>query len=176
MQGQKAIKNALKNMSPKFRPQIQREGLLKAAFLIQDESAQRQIAGGGRGKGKYLKALDHRLTSRTGTLRRSIRVNRTGLPRSVQIGTDLVYGAVHEVGGRISVPSSTVKAHTRSSAFGRKTRPFTVPSHTRRAHSAEYNDRPFLQPALDKIAPQIPAIFVAEWQKAIRASVSGGGR
>ena len=44
------------------------------------------------------------LISRTGTLRRSIRVDRSGIPRYVDVGSDLVYAAVHELGGRHTQP------------------------------------------------------------------------
>ena len=33
-------------------------------------------------------------------MRRSIRINRTPLPAAIEIGTDLVYGHVHELGSR----------------------------------------------------------------------------
>ena len=53
------------------------------------------------GKGPPVKGI---LTSRTGTLRRSIRVNRSPLPWAVEVGTDLVYGAVHELSTRFPRP------------------------------------------------------------------------
>ena len=65
----------------------------RMAFLVQEDAAANQIIRGGKGP-----PHPTRLTSRTGTLRRSIRVNRSGLERA--IGTDLVYGIVHELGGR----------------------------------------------------------------------------
>ena len=48
LEGQRKIQNALRTISPKFRPQILRVGLTKAGLLIQDEAASRQIAAGGR--------------------------------------------------------------------------------------------------------------------------------
>ena len=40
-----------------------------------------------------------RLTSRTGTLRRSIGVNRRGLPFYIDVGSDVEYARIHELGG-----------------------------------------------------------------------------
>jgi hypothetical protein len=66
----------------------------RAAFLVQEDAAFRQIIPGGSDA-----PHPSRLTSRTGTLRRSIRVNRAG-PLARSIGSDLIYGLVHELGGR----------------------------------------------------------------------------
>ena len=61
------------------------------AFQVQANAAMKQIIRGGKGP-----PHPTRLTSRTGTLRRSIRVNRFS-PLARDVGTDLVYGAVHEL-------------------------------------------------------------------------------
>lgn len=70
----------------------------RMAFRVQQDAALNQIIRGGSGP-----PHPTRLTSRTGTLRRSIRVNRRG-PYERSVGTDLLYGLVHELGGRIHPP------------------------------------------------------------------------
>lgn len=96
-----------------------RDALMHAAYEVQRIAAQEKIRRGGVvGKGKtrtLLAPLPDRLTSRTGSLRRSIGVDRSELPFAISIGTELVYGRVHETGGR----------------FGRATyppRPFLAPA------------------------------------------------
>jgi len=124
--------------------------LISIANEIASNAQSTQILRGG-GKGP---ATDPptKVTSRTGTLRRSIAVDRGELGSLiVSIGTDLVYGAVHEEGGRIKIPQTRVREHKRKSAFGKKFPAFTVPAHTRKAHTAKYPKRPFLRPARDAI-------------------------
>ena len=81
--------------------------LVKAAYLVLADAAANQIIRGGRFRGKGGKLGNtpphpSRLTSRTGELRRSLSVNRGldrgGLPRYVDVGSDLVYAPVHELG------------------------------------------------------------------------------
>jgi hypothetical protein len=91
--------------------------LLKAGYAVLADAAKNQIIRGGRfrgpagprgGKGKLRDTKPHptRLTSRTGELRRSLgangdfnrAVNHTGLPKWLDVGSDLVYARVHELG------------------------------------------------------------------------------
>lgn len=100
----------------------------------------------------------------TGRLRSSVagRVNRDGPDVEVEIGTNVEYAAVHELGfrGTINVP-----AHVRvvNKVFGR-----SVPATTAsvRAHSRRVNldARPFIRPA---IADAIPA-FEASLENMLR--------
>ena len=109
---------------PELRAQLQklqapklhrpmREFLLKAAHAVLVNAAETQILRGGRvrgpagprgGKGKLRDTKPHpsKLTSRSGELRRSLSVNRgsdrSGLPRYIDVGSDLVYARVHELG------------------------------------------------------------------------------
>jgi len=89
------LQRALERMNPGENKRILRNSLLSMAFEIQADAAKNQIHPGGKGP-----PLPDRLTSRTGTLRRSIRVNRGPLPFAIEIGTDLTYGAVHEFGSK----------------------------------------------------------------------------
>lgn len=86
--------------------------LLKAGFAVLKDAAENQIIRGGRVRvGKSLTSTrphPTRLTSRTGELRRSLSANRglerAGLPRYIDVGSDLVYARVHELGlGRYPV-------------------------------------------------------------------------
>ena len=155
------LKAALERMNPSENKRIFRNGMIAAAVKIQEVSTLQKIKRGGKSP-----PLPRKLTSRTGTLRRSIKVDRGPLPFAIEVGTDLGYGAVHEFGGRVSFPTSRVKEHQRNTAFGRKVATFTVPAHMRRAYVANYPPRPFMKPALDAVAPKFGKIFVDEWRKA----------
>jgi hypothetical protein len=98
------LRRQLIQLNPKENPRIPVNALERVAGEIQRNAKDKQIAAGGRGKKRAIPPLPDRLTSRTGTLRRSIGVNRRPLPRAIEIGTPLVYGAVHEFGwGRYPV-------------------------------------------------------------------------
>lgn len=100
------------------------DALVEIGLRVQRQAATKEIAGGGLQfvGARPAPALKDRLTSRTGSLRRSIRVNRSGLPRHVDVGSDLVYARVHELGGRAG-----------------------------RGGSVNLPPRPYLTPALEKI-------------------------
>ena len=85
--------------------------LLRAGFAIQKNIAEKQFIRGGRqrvkgprGGSRLISTPAHpsRLTSRTGELRRSYTTDRgldkSGLPFSVSVGSDLVYASPHEYG------------------------------------------------------------------------------
>jgi phage gpG-like protein len=151
--GQKKLARLMSRLDPKRHgEQWQRAALLRAALLVQRVAAQKKIKRGGEGK-----PLPHVLTSRTGTLRRSIGVDRGPLPGAVDVGTALKYGGVHETGGVFGIPRHTVAAHARRGPFSRG------------PYSARFPKRPFLVPALEDIVPRLPDIFVEEIQKVLRA-------
>jgi len=144
----------LGKISPSANSAWMSRALVKSALLVQKIAAEDKIKRGGKGP-----PLARILTSRTGTLRRSIGVNRASLPFAVEVGTGLIYGAVHETGwsGTQHVP-----AHTRTVAFGRKVSPFRVNAFSRHVR---YQARPFLAPALDAGAPKFQDFFGAEIAK-----------
>jgi phage gpG-like protein len=130
--GSKELQRKLERMDPGRNKRIMRNSLLESALLVQRDAAKNQIlAGGGGKKGGMTKAHPRYLTSRTGTLRRSIKVDRGPLPFAIEVGTDLVYGALHEFG------------------LGR-------------------TERPFMQPALDRVAPKFGEIVVKHWKREAR--------
>jgi len=96
--GTKELQRRLKQMNPAINKRIIKESLLEGALKVQTNAASIQITGGGRGKGKGLAPLRNKLTSRTGTLRRSIAVDRKPLPFAIEVGSDLAYAAPHEFG------------------------------------------------------------------------------
>ncbi len=73
------------------------DALVEIGLRVQREAAQNQIIRGGP---RGAPPDPYKLTSRTGTLRRSIRVNRGPLPTAVDVGSDLQYARIHELGGR----------------------------------------------------------------------------
>jgi phage gpG-like protein len=95
VQGAEDLHERLNRINPKTNPAWVRRSMLKSGLRVQEIASKEKILRGG--KGPPVLGI---LTSRTGTLRRSIRVNRSPLPWAVEIGTDLIYGAVHESGGK----------------------------------------------------------------------------
>jgi len=98
---------------------VTRNFLLMAGYAVLKDAAENQIIRGGRfrgpagqrgGKGALRDTPPHpsRLTSRSGELRRSLGLSRgtgrAGLPRFIDVGSDLVYAPIHELGlGRYPV-------------------------------------------------------------------------
>ena len=152
------------------------DSLLEIGFEIQTNAAQSQIIRSSLGP-----VSPTRVTSRTGSLRRSIGVDwakdrRKGdpampsgvSPLRVRVGSVLNYAGVHEVGGRVDRPTVTVAAHRRTVAFGRRIPGgFTVPAHTRRGGTSLYPARPYLKPALDKVTPRMAGIMSRRLQAAL---------
>jgi phage gpG-like protein len=93
--GMPQVRAMLKRLTPAESRKVVVDSLLECAHTIQRNAAEKQILPGGKGPPD-----PKQLTSRTGTLRGSIAVNRSPLPAAVEIGTHLVYGPVHELGGR----------------------------------------------------------------------------
>ena len=126
--GTKELQRRLKKMNPQQNTRITRLSLIDAAKAVLIDATKVQIKAGGGGKKSGYSAPDPKqLTSRTGTLRRSIGINKSELPFAITVGTNLRYGAYHEL-------------------------------------TAD-KLRPFMGPALDKIAPEFPRIVVRHWKK-----------
>lgn len=160
--GLQEVRDLLSRINPAQSPGIVRQSLRKAALRVQSVAASESIIRGGKQR-----PHPTRLTSRTGTGRRSIGVDYGELPARVSIGSALGYMALHEQGGTVLVPGSIVAAHRRKTAFGKRVKPFTVPQHYRSAHSATFPPRPWLAPALDKVRGEIPGIFLREWTRLV---------
>lgn len=91
---------ALSRLSPKQNTKIMVDSLTECALRVQENAAKKQILGGGqKAIGVQIKPHPTKLTSRTGTLRRSISTNRQPLPLAIEVGTDLIYGRIHEIDG-----------------------------------------------------------------------------
>jgi phage gpG-like protein len=170
VKGLEDLEALFRRISPKTNPKWVGRGLVKAALLTQKISTTEMIKRGGRvrgpkgprgGRGRIFSAapIQGRLTSRSGRLRGSIAVDRTSLPVAIHVGTDVIYGSVHESGWS---GTQHVKKHTRTVAFGRKVDAFSVGPFSRRMSIPA---RPFLKPALDKAAPSFDSIFIAELRK-----------
>ena len=95
--GGEQLQKDLRKLSP-ARRKVTDAALLESGLLVLRTAAQRKIRRGG---GKGSPPVQGILTSRTGTLRRSLGpdlgLDRSGLSRGfIEVGTSLVYGAVHE--------------------------------------------------------------------------------
>jgi hypothetical protein len=91
---------------------------------------------------------------RTGTLRRSINMSQpieAGSGFDGKVGTNLVYGPMEEFG---FAGTQKVRSFTRSGAFGRPTKPYTVSAFTRQVNRPEH---PYLRPALARATDAIRA-------------------
>jgi len=168
--GSEAVTRLLERITPSKRPGIWRDILSGIGGEIARSAKSESIITGGRFKvGSVLtdrKADPHRLTSRTGVGRRSILLDASNLPRSVTVGSDRVYMAMHESGGRVTIPQHDVREHTRSSAFGKKRKPFTVPDYTVSSHTAKYPARPWLAPAIVRAGRKTNEIMLDALRKA----------
>ena len=99
----------------------------------------------------------------TGTLLNSVRYKlfQSGPVSGVTVGSyGVPYAAAHEFGFNEQV---TVKTHTRTKAFGRATKPYTVPQYTR---FQRIEKRPYLSPAgrdsKSKIIELIRSLIVSD--------------
>lgn len=139
--------------------------LRRMVLEVQRNAAQEQMIRGGGGP-----PHPSRLTSRTGTGRRSISVNLAPLPLAAEVGSDLAYMALHETGGLVSVPSTQVQSHIRKVVFGRTVAPFTVPAFTRGAFTYRARKRPWLAPAVDAVLRRAPDIAVSLWERELESA------
>lgn len=88
--GGEAYLKTLDRITPKKRPGIIRRALKRAGFRMQELATTKYITRGGG------PAKPDRLTTRTGTLVRSIGVEER--PTYVEVGTNVIYGRAHELG------------------------------------------------------------------------------
>ncbi len=135
------LTRVMNNIDPSRNPEFVRRALIKGGLLVQKNAAEKQIKRGGRAK-----PLPNKLTSRSGTGRRSIRTDRSGLPRFfVDIGSDLKYMQLHETGGTVTRRSS--KGNT---------------------HQATFPPRPYMAPALAAVNTDLGGAFFREWDRALK--------
>ena len=154
VEGVARVLAALDRMSPAKQPKFVSDFLETVVFSIQDRVARETIARSSKGP-----VLADKITRRTGRGPDSVSVDREALPFSITIGSDVGYMALHEEGGDVSVRGSIISEHVRRVAFGKRRKPFTVPSYYRSAHGATYPARPWLRPAIALVEPTIEAIL-----------------
>lgn len=163
--GLETFRAVLIRLDPASNPDFVRRALIKGGTLIQREAQLNQIKkGGGRKRGPNDKPLPDRLTSRTGTGRRSIRVDRGGLPDFfVDIGSDLEYMKLHETGGTVGVRGHSRRSHFRRTATGTQ---FVI-GHDVASHQATFPKRAYLAPALDEVNADLQGLFVNAWDSEV---------
>ncbi len=152
--GGRELQARLAKLNPKQNRQIMTYALKNIAVVGMRDAKKRHILARGKRP-----PVARRLTSRTGTGRRSIGLNLGG-PVFAEYGTDLGYMAMHEEGGTFPVKQSLVREHTRRKAFGKRRKAFTVPMHTRKAHSMRVPPRPFLEPSMAMMEKRGPDILL----------------
>ena len=105
------------------------------------------------------------LNVRTGRLRRSINQRVTVKDNGVYgvVGTNVKYGRVHEMGGRV-----TVKAHLRMQRMAWGKRMKNARMVEVRAHVVDYPERTFLRSALREMEPDV--------RRALREALTGSMR
>jgi phage gpG-like protein len=101
VRGIEAVRERLDRINPKTNSAWVARALVNCALKTQEIAAFEKILPGG-GKSAPVPGI---LTSRSGNLRRQIRVNRSPLPWAIEVGTDLIYGAVHELGKHKRIPN-----------------------------------------------------------------------
>lgn len=159
LEGQRELQRLMARLDPKRQGvRWQRAALLRAGLLVQKIATQKKIRRGGATRKGTSAPILGVLTSRTGTLRRSIAVDRGPLPGAVEVGSALKYAGVHETGGVFQIPR-----HTR--ALGEAGRSGGVAVAVVKAHKAKFPKRPFLAPALEDVTPKLPSIFTKEIEK-----------
>lgn len=146
------ISRAIRRIDPRKNVKIINDGLKAGALRVKRNAQQRQMKRGGSGP-----PLPSRLTSRTGTGRRSINVDRSGLPRHIDVGPNVRYMATHEFGGTF-----TVRSHSRSKPSGGRARV--------KAHSRTVPRRAYLEPAYNAEKANIVSDFMRRWDQALRES------
>ena len=147
------------------------KALIACAILVSNEITERQIIRGGRVNvggprgGKHLvntKPHATKLTSRSGagglreSLGTSYGIDKSHVPRFIDVGTDIVYGAIHEYGGTIRVtPRMRNALHYEGIHLRKSTHTITIPP------------RPFLKPGFEAVEPRFPDVFVKYWKQEI---------
>jgi len=132
------VLTALREMGPEMKA-AERQGL-EAGAIIVETAAKARLKGGGSGSAGVV--LPDRLTSRTGVSGLRGQITRRVSDDSAEVGTNLVYGPIHEFGGVIA------------NGWGRGIR-------------IEMPRRPFLRPALDDNVNEVREVFVDSIYRAI---------
>lgn len=165
--GDEVYRKALVGLSPRLNKKIQSLGLRKVAFAVSVFAKKKAI----RALSKTAAVHPRKLTSRTNVGVDDIAPDFSRLPGESLVGSHLKYMAAHNAGGTIKAKKHTVAEHQRRSAFGKKTKPFTVPKHSRGPYSYFLKKRPWLQDSIDAIVPRKSEEIVAkEWERQIRGS------
>jgi phage gpG-like protein len=134
--------NALRDPEPIFR-----RYLPAAARVIQSTARDRYLRGPRPGK----------LGVRTGSLLRSIGIDQSDIPRSVTVGTPLIYGPVHEFGATIRA-RGTGRMIFRVGDTGR--------GEFRSAKQVRLPARPFLGPSLEDNVEPLESLLFDEVKRA----------
>jgi phage gpG-like protein len=169
--GEKRVSELMSRIDPSRKgEEWVRGAFIESALLTQKKAAKEKIIQGSRfrgprgprgGKGAIASAGVHptKLTSRHGGsgLVGSIRVNRSPLPKSIEVGSDKAYAAIHEFGGSISISDKMRRVlHAKGIHPRASTTTIKMPA------------RPFLNPGLEDASKSFEAIFVRNFNRVVR--------
>lgn len=165
------LRDVLSKMQAPGLNRVLRKSLIACAELTSNEIRENQIIRGGRirvrgpkGGKKLINAKPHgsKLTSRkaSGGLRESLGVShgidKTGLPKFIEVGSGIEYAAIHEYGGSIRVTDRMRAAlHYEGIHLRKETNRIHIPP------------RPFLKPGFEAVERRFPGIFVKYWEQEI---------
>jgi phage gpG-like protein len=152
LEGTETLKKVLNSFSEPKRRQVLDQSLRKMAFRVQEIATKDIILRGG---GPSAPTHPTRLRSRSGELRRSISGPRgkdtSELPRAIEVGTDLVYGPVHEFGATIKASGKPYLVFQLPAGNWVSVKKVTIPP------------RPFIGPAFDRASQEFEAILHRVW-------------
>lgn len=160
VEGTKQLLDGLAKLNPQLNTLIIQGALKEMVLLAMRTSARKHLIRSSKGA-----VQPKRLTSRHGTLRRSLglstNIDKRGFrsPNEpfIEGGTHLNYGRVHELGFKGRRRGGQVRAHTRKGGI-------SVKRHGRRGAKVNFPERPFLAPGLAEASSKFEAIFVKHWR------------
>ena len=145
--GRNQVEKALLAMA-RAMPSAASVGAMKGALLVEGYAKREGFFQGSRDAAQGLPRAGI-LTSRTGTLRRSIRSMAAGEGRAV-IGPTVKYGRIHEFGGIINVQAHSRLPGSRTIGKGKTKRTQGVGAYAVPAYTVNMPKRPYLRPAFEK--------------------------
>jgi len=148
---------ALKRVALEVEATAKKEGFRQGPAKQKGQTARERRAA--------LRPVVGKLTSRSGRLRSSITHRVNVMEQRAWIGTNVVYGPIHEFGGTIKRRARTQLASLRGRKKGKKLSMWSVKSFEVSAGDTQIPARPYLRPALQSNREKIRQLFALELDK-----------